>query len=300
MALTAHHAAPLKGIALMVTSTLFMGINNAVLKLLTADFSVGQIMFMRAVAILPVVGLFAMLSGGWSSLRIQRWSGHFWRGIAMCVSAWFFILSVQHLPLATAVAITFATPLFVTAAAGPFLKEDVGWRRWAAVAVGFIGILVITRPGAAVFQVAVVFPIVCALGSAGRDIITRRMTAGETSVSIMMTANVALLLLGLCSLPAGWVVPDARALWLVGLCAPLVAIGHWTMIEALRYAEANLAAPFRYSAIVWAGLLGFVIWGDIPDRWAIAGTAIIIASGLYILQREYVRRRAATRMAARA
>lgn len=293
MALTDQHAAPLKGIVLMVTSTLFMGINNAVLKLLTIDFPVGQIMFMRAVAILPVLGLFAMMSGGWSTLRVQRWSGHFWRGVAMCVSAWFFILSVQHLPLAMAVAVTFATPLFVTAAAGPLLKEDVGWRRWAAVAIGFIGILVITRPGGAVFQVAVIFPVICALGSAGRDVITRRMTACETSVSIMMTANLALFLLGLCSLPAGWIMPDARALLLVGLCAPLVAIGHWTMIEALRYAEANLAAPFRYSAIVWAALLGYLIWGDIPDRWAVAGTGIVIASGLYILHREYARRRSA-------
>jgi drug/metabolite transporter (DMT)-like permease len=293
MVSTVQHTAPLRGIALMLTSTLFMGLNNAVLKLLTAGFPVGQVMFMRAAAILPVIGLFAMMSGGMVSLRVRRWSAHSAHAIAMGLSAWFFILSVQHLPLATAVAITFATPLFVTAAAGPLLREEVGWRRWAAVMVGFLGILVITRPGSAVFQVAVIFPLICALGSAGRDIVTRRITAGETSVSIMATANCGMLLLGLCSLPWGWIMPDGRALLLVLLCAPLVAIGHWTTIEALRHAEANLAAPFRYSAIVWAAVLGFLIWDDVPDAWAMAGAGIVIASGVYILHREYLRRRAA-------
>lgn len=295
MAPPAQHAAPLKGITFMLTSTLFMGLNNAVLKLLTAGLPVGQVMFMRAAAILPVIGLFAMMSGGLSAIRVRRWSAHSAHAVAMGLSAWFFILSVQHLPLAMAVAITFATPLFVTAAARPLLGEEVGWRRWAAVMVGFCGILVITRPGTAMFEMAVVFPLICAVGSAGRDLITRRITAGETSVSIMATANGGMLLLGLCSLPWGWAVPDLRSLVLVLLCAPLVAIGHWTTIEALRHAEANLAAPFRYSAIVWAGLLGYLIWGDLPDAWAMAGTGIVIASGLYILHREYVRRRAMVR-----
>ena len=293
MAVTVQHAAPLRGIALMVVSTLFMGLNNAVLKLLTTGFPTGQILFMRGVAILPVIGLFAWMSGGWSALRINRKSAHLTQGAVMCVSAWFFVLSVAHLPLATAIALTFATPLFVTALAGPLLGEAIGWRRWGAVAVGFLGILVITRPGSAGFQAAAAFPVICAMASAGRDIVTRKMTAGESSVAIMASANVAMVLMGLCTLPFGWVMPDSRAVLLVLLCAPLVAVGHWTTIEALRYAEAAVAAPFRYSAIVWAGVLGFLIWGDLPDAWAVTGTGIVIASGLYILHREYVRRRVA-------
>lgn len=291
MAVTVQHSAPFKGIALLVVSALFMGINNAILKLLTEGYPAGEIMFMRGVAILPVIGVFAYFSGGWSALRVYSWRGHSMRAVTMGFSAYFFILSVQFLPLATAVALSFATPLFVTAMAGPLLGEPVGWRRWSAVAVGFLGIVVITRPGTAVFQAAALFPLISALASAGRDVITRKMTAGESSVAIMATANLTLMLFGLCTLPFGWEVPDSRALWLVAVSGPIVACGHYTMIEAFRYAEAAVAAPFRYSAILWAGLLGFFIWSDVPDGWDIAGTCIVIASGLYILHREYVRRR---------
>ena len=164
-------------------------------------------------------------------------------------------------------------------------------RRWSAVGVGFLGVVVITRPGSDVFQLTALLPLACALASAGRDVITRSMTAGESSIAIMLTANVGMAVFGLFSIPFGWEVPDSRSIWLIAACVPLVAVGHYTMIEALRYAEAAVASPFRYSAIVWAGLLGYFIWGDVPDSWSIVGTCIVIASGVYILHREFVHRR---------
>lgn len=291
MPIIGQQSAPLKGIGLMVASALFMGINNAILKLLTEGLPAGEIMFLRSIAVLPLLLIYAQFHGGWSALRVSRWQGHTWRAVCLGFSAYFFILSVQFLPLATTVALTFATPLLITAMAGPFLKEQIGWRRWSAVGVGFIGIIVITRPGSEVFQLTALLPLICALASAGRDVITRSMTAGESSLAIMLTANVGMAIFGLFSLPFGWVVPDAHSLWLIGACVPLVAIGHYTMIEALRYAEAAVASPFRYSAIVWAGVLGYLLWGDVPDGWSILGTCIVIASGVYILHREFLRRR---------
>ena len=286
-----QQSAPLKGIAFMVASALFMGINNAILKLLTEGLPAGEIMFLRSFMILPLILLYAYFRGGWSSLRVYRWRGHSARAVCLGFSAYFFILSVQFLPLATTVALTFAAPLLITAMAGSFLKEEVGWRRWSAVGVGFLGVVIITRPGSDVFQLTALLPLACALASAGRDVITRSMTAGESSIAIMLTANVGMAVFGLFSIPFGWEEPDSRSIWLIAACVPLVAVGHYTMIEALRYAEAAVASPFRYSAIVWAGLLGYFIWGDVPDSWSIVGTCIVIASGVYILHREFVHRR---------
>ena len=295
MTMSTQHSAPLRGIALMVASAFFMNVNNAILKLLTEGLPVGEIMFLRAAMILPLIFVYAAFRGGRAALRINRWQGHATRGFCLGFSAYFFLLSVQHLPLGMTVALTFAAPLLITAMAGPILGEEVGWRRWAAVGVGFLGVVVITRPGSDVFQFAALLPLVCALASAGRDVATRSMTATESSLAILMTANLFQIGFGLLSVPWGWDVPDARSLWLVAACVPLVFVGHYTMIEAFRYAEAGLVSPFRYSAIVWAGLFGYFLWGDVPDSWAVVGTGIVIASGLYILHRELVRRRAAAR-----
>ena len=149
----------------------------------------------------------------------------------------------------------------------------------------------ITRPGTDVFQLVALLPLLCAVASAGRDLMTRKLTAGESSLAILLTANIFQVIFGLGSVPFGWEVPDARSLWLVAACVPLVFVGHYTMIEAFRYAEAAVASPFRYSAIVWAALLGYFIWDDVPDTWTGVGTGIIIASGIYILHREFIRRR---------
>ena len=151
MASATQRSAPLRGIALMVASAFFMNVNNAILKLLTEGLPVGEIMFLRAAMILPLIFVYAGFRGGRAALRINRWQGHVARGVCLGFSAYFFLLSVQYLPLGMTVALTFAAPLLITAMAGPILGEEVGWRRWAAVAVGFLGVVVITRPGTNVF-----------------------------------------------------------------------------------------------------------------------------------------------------
>ena len=218
----------------MVASAFFMNVNNAILKLLTEGLPVGEIMFLRAAMILPLIFVYAAFRGGRAALRINQWQGHVARGVCLGFSAYFFLLSVQYLPLGMTVALTFAAPLLITAMAGPILGEEVGWRRWAAVAVGFLGVVVITRPGTNVFQLAALLPLVCALASAGRDVATRRMTASETSLAILLTANLFQIGFGLLSLPWGWVMPDARSFWLVAACVPLV----------------NIAQPYKSSGMM--------------------------------------------------
>ncbi|MDD9915917.1 MAG: DMT family transporter, partial [Rhodospirillaceae bacterium] len=166
----------------------------------------------------------------------------------------------------------------------------VGWRRWSAVIAGFVGVLIITRPTGDVVRLAVLLPLGSAFAGAMRDVITRRLAARETSNSILVTTTAAVACAGLFTLPFGWTMPTPQDLAIVALGGMITGCGHYCLIETFRHAEAGLVAPFKYSSILWAVGLGFFVWGDWPDIWVMAGTAILIASGLYILRREMVRR----------
>jgi drug/metabolite transporter (DMT)-like permease len=307
MALSAPRQDPLKGIAFMMASACLMNLNNAVLKWLSAGYPVGQIVFMRGVFVLLVPLLFFVWwNGGWTALRINNWRIHFLRAGCVSISVFFFTLGVTYLPLADTVAVTFAGPLLLTALAAPVLGERVGWRRWSAVVVGFAGILVIMRPTGDIVRLAVLFPLASALLAAARDLVTRRITAKESSTAVLMTTFFGNAIVGLCTVPIGlyaaghpgiliesfgpWMMPTITDLGISFLGALFVGAGHYCMIETFRYAEASTAAPFRYTAIVWAGVAGYFIWGHLPDHWTLIGTAIVIASGLYILRREYAYR----------
>ena len=291
----------------MVASACLMNLNNAVLKWLTGGYPLGEILFLRGVFVLlaPLL-FFVWLNGGWSALRINNFRVHLLRAACVSASVFMFILGVTYLPLADTVAITFAGPLLLAALAGPVLGEHVGWRRWGAVVAGFAGILIIMRPTGDVIRLAVLFPLGSALLAATRDLITRRITANESSTAILMTTFMGNALVALCTIPIGiyagshagsiipsfgpWVMPSMVDLGISFLGSLFVGAGHYCMIEGFRYAEASTVAPFRYTAIVWAGAAGFFIWGHVPDHWTLTGTAIVIASGLYILRREYVHR----------
>jgi drug/metabolite transporter (DMT)-like permease len=309
VAITTHQIAPLKGIAFMVMSAFMMNLNNAVLKLMAEGFPIGQIIFMRAVFVL-VAPLFVLvwINGGWDALRVNDLKVHLLRAACVSASVIFFILGLIYLPLADTVAITFVGPLLLAALAGPVLGENVGWRRWSAVIAGFAGILIIMRPTGDVIRFAVFLPLASAFLAASRDLITRRITASESSTALMMTTYICNGLVGLCTVPFGlyeaahpgtfvtgfgpWMMPDMAALGISFLGALFVSVGHYCMIEGFRYAEASTVAPFRYTAIVWAGLLGYLLWGHLPDAWTVTGTTIVIMSGLYILRREYIHRHA--------
>ncbi len=223
-------------------------------------------------------------------MRIVSAKGHALRAGLVVASAFLFVNSVRYLPLADVIAIGFAGTLFVTMLAGPMLGEHVGIRRWIAVIAGFIGVLIVTRPGGTVFQFAVLLPLGAALAAALRDLHTRGMTGRESSNAIMVTSSAAILLAALCTSSFGWRPLLAEDFALMALSGVISGFGHYCMIETFRHAEAALAAPFKYTAILWAVALGYIFWGDLPDAWVITGSAIVIASSLYILRREVIRR----------
>ena len=173
------------------------------------------------------------------------------------------------------------------------LGEQVGFRRWAAVIVGFVGMLIIIRPGGDLWRLAALLPLGTALMDATRDLFTRRMTnARETANAILVTTTAAVGFAGLTTVLAGnWIWLTPRDFGLIAIGGLITGCGHYCMVETFRLAEAGLVAPFRYSSILWAGALGYMFWGDIPDRWVVTGTVVLIASGVYILHREMVRAR---------
>lgn len=272
----------------MIGAGFFLTLNDAVLKWLTGDYPVGQIMFFRGLFVFLPIVFFVWQAGGMKSLRVYRVQPHLLRGALMIAGTFLFITGLGHLPFADAISITFAGPLFVTALAAPLLGEVIRWRRWLAVIVGFIGVLVIIRPTSEVAQWAAIFPLAASVTGALRDILTRKMSQHDSSVAVMFYSTLAVTFAGGVTFLGGWTPLQTVDLGLFLLCGILLGLAHFLMIEAFRLAEAALVVPFKYVSLLWAVLLGLVIWGDIPDSWTFAGSGVVIASGLYILHRERI------------
>jgi drug/metabolite transporter (DMT)-like permease len=215
------------------------------------------------------------------------------RGTLVVIASIIFITGLQFLPIADASAINFVWPLLITLFSIPLLGEKVGIRRLSATVVGFIGMLLIVRPGSSAFQWAAVYPLAAAVLWALASVLTRKMAATEKGeTTIVWSALISLLVSGLL-LPFVFVPPGGNAL-LLGMIIGLVsAIGHSVLIYAFERAPASTLAPYTYIQLVWATLFGFLVFGTIPDAWKFAGGALITASGIYTAHREHVRRKEA-------
>ena len=279
---------PGKGILYSLFGGFLLTANDAVLKWLTSDYPVGQLLFFRGLFVLAAISfyIFIFKSDGIRAVRINNLSGQFQRAGFAFASGFLFLTGVSFLPLADAIAITFAGPLFMTALAGPMLGEAIGFRRWAAVLVGFLGVMVMVRPSGEVIQMAAIFPLLASLSGALRDITTRRIAAHETSLSIFFFSTISIIFLGLLTIPFGWSPIKLEDFALMGLSGLLVGGAHFILIERFRWAEAALLAPFKYVSMIWAVIFGFIIFDDLPDAWTWTGAVFVIVCGLYIAYRE--------------
>lgn len=291
-ALAALPSRPLPGIACMICGGALLTLNDAILKLLVSAYPAGELLFLRNVFMLAMIVAFAWYRGWLGRLKPRNLRGQMARAAMLIASAYLFVIGLKYLPLADAVAITFTGPLFITALAAPMLGETVGWRRWAAVAVGFLGMVVMLRPTAGVVQWVALWALGASLAGALRDLLTRRLSATETSLSILTVSAVAVLLAGLASAPFGWPVPTWRDLALLALAGAILFAAHFLLIETFRLAEAAVVAPFKYANILFGTLFGYLLFGQLPDEWTVAGATVIAGSGLYILHRETRRARA--------
>jgi drug/metabolite transporter (DMT)-like permease len=281
---------PFRGIALVLASTVFLGASDVTAKYLSATLPSIEIAWIRFL-VFALIMVPAMLPGSpLFALRTGRPGLQVMRGVALLLSSLFFISGLRFLPIAEASATGFVAPLFVTALSIVFLGESVGVRRWLATAVGLIGVLIILRPGSSAFHPAAFFPIVSALAWACTLIMTRIMSGREHAITIMTYSSIV----GVCVLsalvPFVWVAPSWHDILFGALIGVASTAGQWIVVLAFRYADASVLAPFSYTQLVWVSLLGFVVFGEVPDVWTVTGAAFIVASGLYTAHRERIRR----------
>jgi drug/metabolite transporter (DMT)-like permease len=231
---------------------------------------------------------------GWRLARTRRPAIQLGRGLLLPIATLSFIAALKVMPLAEASALGFVAPLFVTLLSVPILKERVGPRRWAAVVVGFLGALVIVRPGGGLLQWAALLPLVTAASYSIYQILTRLVSRDEHPVTSLFHAIALGAAITSAALPWVWQAPPSVfAALLLGLTGVFGGIGHLALIKAFDMAPASLLAPFGYSQVVWTMALGYLVFGDFPDPISLLGIAIVVGSGIYIWWREKVAARAA-------
>ncbi|AWB07465.1 EamA/RhaT family transporter (plasmid) [Azospirillum humicireducens] len=260
---------------------------DTLIKFLTAGYPVPQLMFVRSlVAFLLVGGYTLWRGGGLAAMRTRRPWGHVWRAFAGLISMGCFFYAFRELPLADVYVLSFAGPLFITALSAPLLGEPVGWRRWAAVVVGFGGVVVMAQPSAGAPLVPVLVGLCAALFYALAALAVRGLSRTETSASIVLYLLLTTTVVsGVLTVPV-WTAPTADALGLMALVGVLGAGAQVLLTQAFRRAPPAVVAPFEYTGMVWASLFGWVVFGDLPTAPVLLGAMVIIGSGLYILHRE--------------
>ncbi len=281
---------PFKGIALMLASTVFLGSSDVTAKYLSATLPSIEIAWIRFV-VFALIMVPAMVPGKrLFALKTGRLGLQLARGAALLGSSLLFITGLRYLPIAEASATGFVSPLFVTALSIILLSERVGIRRWLATAAGLIGVLIILRPGTSAFHVAAFFPIASALCWAITLIMTRMMSGKEPAITTMTYSSIAGVAIVSALAPFVWVTPSWHDILFGILIGVASTAGQWIVVLAFRYADASVLAPFSYSQLLWVSILGFLVFGEVPDIWTVVGAVFIVSSGLYTAHRERVRR----------
>jgi drug/metabolite transporter (DMT)-like permease len=281
---------PFRGIALILASTVFLGASDVTAKYLSATLPSIEIAWIRF-AVFALIMVPAMVPGSpLFALRSARPGLQLMRGVALLSSSLFFISGLRFLPIAEASATGFVAPLFVTALSIVFLGESVGLRRWLATAVGLIGVLIILRPGTGAFHPAAFFPLVSALAWACTLIMTRMMSGRERAATTMTWSSIAGVGILSVLVPFIWVAPSWHDILFGVFIGVASTAGQWIVVLAFRYADASVLAPFSYTQLLWVSILGFLVFGELPDIWTVTGAVFIVASGLYTAHRERVRR----------
>lgn len=270
---------------MLLTMLLFVSMDSMA-KYLSRDYPVPQVVWARYAFHMLVLVVY-LRGRVLPTLRTRAPRLQLLRSVAMVVTTGVFFLGLSFVPLATASAIMFIGPLLVTALSMPLLGEHVGPRRWAGVCIGFLGALVIIRPGTEVFELAALLPLCAACGYALYQIMTRMVarTGEPPMTSLVYTALLGAVLASL-AVPFFWQTPDLEGWLLMAVMGLFGGLGHFTLIKAFEAAPAPVITPFGYSSIVWATLLGLLVFGELPDLLTFAGAGVIILSGLYVFHRE--------------
>jgi drug/metabolite transporter (DMT)-like permease len=284
-----------RAVLLKVLSALLFAVMSVLVRYLGERYPVGQVVFFRsAFAIVPVVIIYAWRGELEAAVRTGRPFAHVGRGVTAVGAMFCNFSALARLPVVDATAISFVSPFFTVAMSAVILKERVRIYRWSAVIVGFSGVLIMLAPhleldrtaASASATIGASLGLMGALFSAGSTIQTRALTASETTSSIVLYFSLICALVGLCTWPFGWVTPTAlefAALVAIGVCG---GVAHILLTESYRLAPASLVAPFDYTSMLWALLLGFLVFGEVPSALVFVGAGVIAGAGLFVIWRE--------------
>jgi drug/metabolite transporter (DMT)-like permease len=279
------------GIAFMIGATVLFSVSSAFAKWQVAIYPVGEVMFFRSFSSLVICAAFVLPFTGFSVFATRRPRDHIFRGLSQSISQTFSVIAFSLMPLAGAVAINFSAPLFSALVSVLWLKERAGPVRWSVLVVGFLGVLVVTNPGADSLQVGALFALGNAVMYGSVTVAVRGMTATESANTLLMWQMVTIAVFHSFLLLFGfkWPAPLDAAMLVCSGVANAIAQHLWT--RALHLAPATAVSPFFYLMLVWALVIGYVVWGDVPTTGLLVGSVIVVASGLFLLWHESQRRR---------
>lgn len=278
----------IRGSALMVLAMAGFALEDTFIKFLAADLVVGQILFMMGIGGALVFGVFSLARGDRLFSRDFLMTPVLLRNLGEMIAAFGYITALTLIPLSSVAAIIQATPLCVTLGAALFMGEQVGWRRWSAIVVGFIGVLLIIRPGLEGFQPASLFAVIGVAGLALRDLSTRKTAATVSSMQISCYAFAMVILIGavLLFLDGGATQPSTKNWVQLGFMLLFSVVGYYAIVAAMRIGDVSSIMPFRYSRLLFSLIIGISIFGERPDWLTYTGAALIIGSGFYSILRE--------------
>lgn len=278
----------LRGAVFMSVSMAGFTMNDAITKAVSESMNMGQVMLLRGVFATLLVGLIAWQQGALHAPRTALHPMVMLRVFGDAGATVCFLVALAHLPLANVSAVLQALPLAVTMGAALVFGEPVGWRRWLAISAGFVGVLVVVKPGVEGFNAYALLALASVFFCAIRDLATRRIPTEIPTflVSTVTAAAVAVTGAAILQPMGGWTTPSGESLAYLAAAAALLVVGYQFIIKSMRTGDISFIAPFRYTALLWSIMLGFLIFHDIPDTAMISGASIIIGSGLYAFYRE--------------
>ncbi len=286
----------LRAIMAMMSATAIFTCGDASMKVVSGALPTGETIFVRALVSLFVLLCISIWTGQIRNLRRSLVPALAWRCLGDTGGAVFFQAALARMKLADIMGIIQLTPLSLTAASALFLGERVGWRRWTAVAVGFCGALLVIKPGSSAFNVAALVALMAVLSGSLRDVATRRLDHGMSPVLILLISQTCIMTAGLgFGLFETWSAPSHLNLLNLVLASACSMAGQICLIYSVRWGELSAVAPFRYTGMLWAILLGFGLWGELPDPLTFAGIFILVCAGLYTIYREQYLKRARAR-----
>jgi len=289
-------AANRRGIVAMAGAMACFIANDAVVKLASAAMPTAQLIFLRGTMATAIVLAVAFATGALARARDTVHRSVVVRALAEALATVLYLTALFQLPIANAAAINLSAPLFIVVLAVAFMGEKVSAAHWLAVCTGFAGVLLVVQPGLEGFNAYALVCLLSALFQALRDLLTRRIAADVPAVLITLSTTVAVTLLaGALSLVEGWRAFAPRDLAMLALAAAFLMGAYYLIVDAMRHGELSLVAPFRYTGVLYAIVLGYLIWGDVPNALAWAGIALLVGAGLFVLHRERARARGAGR-----